>query len=169
MSHIYRFILPFVLVTATLACGLITKPISEAKGFASTAQAVASSMPLETLQALPSAMPSGVPNIPGMPNVEGYLNPTGKPVSDWNSIPIMPAASAGQEFNKNTYSFKISDTLENVQTFYTDKLKTLGWSSSFGAQGGGQGGILLFTKSGSVLTITITQADGGLVVLLIQQ
>lgn len=169
MSTIYKYTLLSILIVTTLACGLITNPLSGAKNLASTAEAIASSMPLETLQAAASAMPSGVPNIPGVPNVEAYLNPTGKPVSDWNSIPIIPAASAGQEFNKNTYSFKISDTVENVQTFYTGKLKALGWSSSFSAQGGGQAGILLFTKDSSVLSITITKTDNGLVVLLITE
>jgi len=169
MSTIYKYTLLTVLIVTTLACGLISNPLSGAKNLASTAEAVASSMPIETLQAAASAMPSGVPNIPGVLNVEAYLNPTGKPVSDWNSIPIMPAASAGQEFNKNTYSFKVSDTVENVQAFYTDKLKALGWSSSFSAQGGGQGGEMLFTKDSNVLSITVTQADNGLVVLLISQ
>ena len=156
MSRIYRFTLLSVLVIATLACGLITNPLNQAKGLASTAQAVASSMPIETLQAMASAVPSGIPNIPGLGNVSDYLNPSGKPVSDWNSVPIMTQATAGQEFNKTTYSFKASGIAEtDVQTFYTDKLKTLGWSSTLGFQGGGQGGIMLFSKDNQVLTITV--------------
>ena len=156
MSRIYKFALLSVLVIASLACGLITNPLNQAQGLASTAQAMASSMPIETLQAVASAMPSGIPNIPGLGNVGDYLNPTGKPASDWNSIPIMTQATAGQEFNKNTYSFKASGIAESdVQTYYTDKLKTLGWSSTFGFQGGGQGGIMLFSKDNQVLTITV--------------
>ncbi|MBI2757156.1 MAG: hypothetical protein HYX49_00590 [Chloroflexi bacterium] len=159
MSTIYKYSLLTVLIAATLACGLITTPISNAKNLASTAQAIASSMPIETLQALPSSMP----------DVGGYANPTGQPVSDWNGIPIMPAASVGQEFNQNTYSFKVKDTLENAQTFYNDNLKALGWTSAFSAQGGTQGGVMLFTKGSSVLSITVTETDGELLVLLITQ
>jgi len=159
MSTIYKYTLLTVLIVSTLACGLITNPLSGAKNLASTAEAMATSMSVQTLVALPSSIP----------DVSQYLNPTGKPVSDWNSIPIMPAASAGQEFNKNTYSFKVSDTLENVQAFYKDKLKALGWSSSFSAQSGGQGGVMLFTKGNNVVSITVIPADNGLVVLLIYQ
>ncbi len=170
MTRFYKFTLLSVLVIATLACGLITKPLGEAQGLASTAQAVASSMPVETLQAMASAVPSGIPNIPGLGNVSDYLNPTGKPASDWNNIPIMPQASAGQEFNKNTYSFKISGVTEtDIQNFYADKLKSLGWDSSFSAQGGGgqSGGLMLYTKDNQALTITIVKSDNALVVLLI--
>ncbi|HEX2697572.1 MAG TPA: hypothetical protein VHM28_07680 [Anaerolineales bacterium] len=163
MSRAYRFALLLILILATLACGLITKPIDQAKGLASTAEAMASAMP--------SGMPSGMPNIPGMPNVGDYMNPTGQPVSAWNSIPIMTQATAGQEFNKNTYSFKASGVTEaDVQTFYSDKLKALGWSSAFGFQGGGQGGIMLFTKDNQALSITVTtdQSQNVVVILLLQ-
>ncbi|MCL5611934.1 MAG: hypothetical protein M1485_05180 [Chloroflexi bacterium] len=171
MSHIYKFALLSVLVIATLACGLITNPINQAQGLASTAQAMASSMPIETLQAVASAMPSGIPNIPGLGNVGDYLNPTGTPVSTWNDIPIMTQATAGQEFNQNTYSFKAGGIAESdVQTFYTDKLKALGWTSAFGFQGGGQGGVMLFTKDSKALAITVTMDDSNnvIVILLLQ-
>ncbi len=104
-----------------------------------------------------------------MPEVGQYLNPTGKPVSNWNDIPIMTQATAGQEFNKNTYSFKAAASATDVQTFYTDQLKALGWSTSFSAQGGGQGGVMFFTKDSKVLTITITSSSNSVVVLLILQ
>jgi hypothetical protein len=171
MSRIYRFTLLSVLVIATLACGFITNPINQAQGLASTAQAIASSMPIETLQAVASAMPSGVPNIPALGDVEQYLNPSGTPVSTWNNIPIMTQATAGQEFNKTTYSFKASGiAVSDVQTFYTDKLKGLGWTSTFGFQGGGQGGIMLFTKDSNTLTITVApdQNNNIVVILLLQ-
>lgn len=169
MSRIYRFILPAVLVIATLACGLITNPINQAQGLASTAQAMASSMPIETLQAMASAVPSGIPNIPGVPNIGNYLNPTGKPVSAWNDIPVMSQATAGQEYDKTTYAFKAGGiAATDVQSFYNDKLKTLGWSSSLGVQGGGQGGVMLFTKDNQTLTIvTATDSSQNIVVILL--
>ena len=171
MSRIYKFALLSVLVIATLACGLITNPLNQAQGLVSTAQAMASSMPIETLQAVASAMPSGIPNIPGLGNVGDYLNPTGTPVSTWNDIPIMTQATVGQEFNQNTYSFKAGGIAESdVQTFYTDKLKALGWTSAFGFQGGGQGGVMLFTKDSKALAITVTMDDSNnvIVILLLQ-
>ena len=173
MSRIFRFTLLSILVLFTFACGLITNPINQAKGLASTAEAIATANPgsLSTLEALPSSMPlSTLEALPSsMPEVEKYLNPTGTPVSNWNDIPIMTQASAGQEFDKHTYSFKADATATDVQTFYTDQLKALGWSSSFSAQGGGQGGVMLFTKSGAVLSITIAPSNKSVVVLLILQ
>lgn len=152
MSRIYKITFMSILVVASLACGLVTNPISGAKNFALTAEAAAT--------ALPSAMP----------DVGQYLNPSGTPATEWNGIPIMTQATAGQEFNAKTYSFKASGVTEaDVEAFYSDKLKALGWSSQFSAQGGSQGGIMLFTKESTVLSITITKSDQDFVVLLILQ
>jgi hypothetical protein len=159
MSHSFRFTLLTILILFSFACGLITNPLNQAKGLASTAEAMATSMPVSTLEALPSSMP----------DVGQYLNPTGTPVSSWNNIPIMTQATAGQEFNKTTYSYKADVSNADVQSFYADKLKTLGWTSAFSAQGGGQGGVMLFTKGSTALTITITPSGKGVVVLLVLQ
>jgi hypothetical protein len=172
MTRTYKFIFISILIAASLACGLITNPINGAQNLASTAQAIASSMPIETLQAIASSMPIETLQAiaTSMPDVNQYLNPTGAPVSEWNTIPVMPQATAGQEFNKNTYSYKASGITESdVQTFYNDKLKALGWTSPFSAQGGSSGGIMLFTKDSSVLSITVTTVDQNMVVLLLMQ
>lgn len=159
MSKVARFALLSVLVVTGLACGLISNPISGAQNFASTAEAIASS--------IPSALPSGVPNIP---DVTKFMNPSGKPVADWNGIPIMTQAKAGEEFDKNTYSFRASGiTATDVQTFYTDKLKAAGWSTTLSTVAGSAGGLMIFSKGSSVLTITIAAADQDMVVLLITQ
>jgi len=160
MTRIVRISYIVLLVFVSLACGLISNPISGAQNFASTAEAVATSMPLQTLEALGTSMPE----------VTQYLNPTGTPVTQWNNIPIMSQAKAGQEFNKNTYSFKASGvTATDVQTFYNGQMKTLGWTSSFSAQGGTQSATMLFTKDSNVLSITVTTVDQDVVVLLLLQ
>ena len=160
MSRINKIPYLVVLVLASLACGLITNPINDAQNLAATAKAMASSMPIQTLEALPSSMP----------DMNQYLNPTGTPVSQWNNVPIMSQATAGEEFNKNTYSYKASGvTATDVQTFYNAQMKTLGWTSSFSAQGGSQTGTMLFTKDTSVLSITVTTEDQDVLVLLILQ
>ena len=160
MSRINKIPYLVVLVLASLACGLITNPLNDAQNLAATAKAMATSMPIQTLEALPSSMP----------DVTQYLNPTGTPVTQWNNVPIMSQAAAGQEFNKNTYSFKASGiTATDVQTFYTTQLKTLGWTTSFSALGGSDNGTMLFTKDTSVLSITVTTVDKDVVVLLLLQ
>jgi hypothetical protein len=155
MSQLSRIAIISVLLAAGLACGLITNPIGDVQNLASTAQAAV------------SAIPSGMPN---MPDVSGYLDPTGAPVGEWNGIPVMPQATAGQQFNENTYSFRAGGVSQaDVQTFYSDKLKALGWTSQFSAAGGSEGGFMLFTKDSSVITITAVAKDQDTVVLLITQ
>lgn len=149
MKQLHRFVLLAILTVTVLACGVISNPLSGAQNLATTAEAMASALPT------------------GLPDVAKYLNPQGEPVSEWNGIAIMSQATAGQEFGKGTYSFRVSGVSEqDIQAFYNDKLKAAGWDSPFSAQGGSAGGLMLFTKESQVLTITITKADQDEVVLL---
>jgi hypothetical protein len=167
VSRLSRTVLLFMLVAFGLACSLISAPLSQVQNLASTAEAIATSLP-STAEAIATSIPSSIPNIPNIPDVSGYLNPTGTPASEWNGIPIMPQATSGQEFTKSTYSFKSPLMPQaEVESFYDTKLKALGWTSEFSASTGAQGGILVFSKEGKVLTITVARADQGTVVLLI--
>jgi hypothetical protein len=152
MKRLFKFTLLAILIGTMLACGIISNPLSGVQNVASTAQALASALPT------------------GLPDVQKYLNPQGSPVSEWNGIPVMPQATAGEEFSKGTYSYRVSGVDEAaVQAFYNDKLKAQGWSSPFSAQGGNSGGLMLFTKETQVLTITVAKSDQDLVVLLVTQ
>ena len=166
MSRLSKVLLLVLVLVFILACNTVTKPIGDAQNVASTAQAFASSMPLETLQsittALPmqtlEALPSSMPAIEtAMPNIENMFNPKGTPVSTWKDIPIMDGATAGQEFSDSSYSFATPSTPTDVQTFYTAKMKDLGWSSLFGSSVTNDGGLLLFQKDKSLLTVTIVK------------
>ena len=149
MRRIFKFTLFAILIGTMLACGIISNPLSGAQSLASTAQALASALPT------------------GLPDVTKYLNPQGTPVSDWNGIPVMPQATAGEEFSKSTYSYRIGGVDQSaIQSFYNDKLKADGWTSPFSAQGGSTGGLMFFTKDSKILTITIAKSDQDLVVLL---
>jgi hypothetical protein len=161
------FVLPVLLI---LSCNLVTQPISDVQNLAGTAEAMATQGggPLETAMATPSEMPGFMSTmIPGgVPDVSQYLNPSGKPAADWNGLPIMPQATAGQEFSSNTYSFEVDATAADVQSFYDDKLKALGWTQPFSLGIGSEGGEMLFTKDNNILSVTITPSDNGVVVVL---
>lgn len=159
MSHISKFAFVSALILSTLACGVLSNPLSGAQNLASTAEAMATSMPIQTLQALPSAMP----------DVTGMLNPVGQPTPIWNGIPVMAQATAGQEFSKTSYSYKAKVSETDVQNFYNNEMKALGWTSPFSATGGSQGGVMLFTKDSNILSITITSNNGETVVILFLQ
>ena len=167
MSRLSKSILLSAVVLLGLACSLISAPVSQVQNLASTAEAFATSIP-STAEALATSIPSSIPNIPNIPDISGYLNPTGTPVTDWNDVPIMPQATSGEEFTKSTYSYKTPLMPQaEVASFYDTKLKALGWTSEFSASTGAQGGILVFSKEGKVLTITVAKADQDTVVMLI--
>jgi hypothetical protein len=179
MSRLSKIVLVSVVVVFVLACNFVTEPINDAQNLAQTAQALGTALPIETLQALGSAipaetlqaLPSAIPTLEALasalPDFGNMLNPQGTPVQEWNGIPIMPQATAGQEFTENnTYSFKAPVTTTEVQDFYTQQLTPLGWNQPFSVPLEAEGGIIVFQKESSVLTITITSSEGSVVVIL---
>ena len=180
MSRLSKILMVFVVVLFVLACNFVTQPISDVQNLAQTAQALGTIIPIETLQALPSAiasiipaetlqaLPSAAPTFEALATQFGNMfDPQGTPVQEWNGLPIMPQATAGQEFSaNNSYSFRANGTTADVQNFYTQQLTTLGWSQPFNFPVEAEGGIMTFQKDSSTLVITITASDGTFVVLL---
>jgi hypothetical protein len=180
MSRLSKFLSLTIVIVFLLACNFVTQPIQDAQNLAETAQSVATLIPIETLQALPSAiasvipeetlqaLPSAIPSLEALAtNVGNMFDPQGTPVQEWNGIPIMPQATAGQEFSENSsYSFKFTGTTQEVQDFYVDQLTPLGWSQPFSFPVEAEGGILTFGKDDTTLLITITASEGTVVVLL---
>jgi hypothetical protein len=179
MSRLSKVLLVFVVVVFALACNMVTEPIRDAQDLAQTAQALGTAIPVETLQALASAipaetlqaLPSAIPTLQALassiPDFGSMLDPQGIPVKEWRGIPIKPQATAGQEFpENNTYSFKAQVTSQEVQDFYTQQLTALGWTQSFPGIVQAEGGILVFQKEESGLTVTITVTEGTAVIIL---
>jgi hypothetical protein len=52
---------------------------------------------------------------------------TEKPLANWNGIPVMSQATAGQKVDSNRYSFNVPVDSGTIETFYSDTLKSLGW------------------------------------------
>jgi hypothetical protein len=183
MSKRTKFITLTVLVLFVLACNAVTQPFDQAKDLAGTAQAIATAMPIQTLQSLatqistqvPSgtleALPSMVPSLEALasqlPDLGNFFNPQGTPVSEWKGIPVMPQATAGQEFAEtSTYSYKVNASIQEVQDFYKTELEKLGWKSFFNMPSESTGSVQVYQKDSSILTITIVETDGNVVVML---
>jgi hypothetical protein len=182
MSRVSKILMVSVVILFVLACNFVTQPVRDVQNLAGTAEAIGSAIPIETLQALPSAiasmipaetlqaLPSAAPTIEALATQFGNaLDPQGAPAQEWKGVPVMPQATAGQEFTENgtnIYSFKASATAQEVQDFYKDKMTALGWNQSFSMPGGSEGGFMAFQKDSSFLTIVITSSDNGVVVLL---
>lgn len=173
MSRAYKLLLVATLALFILACNLVTTPINEVENIGETAQAFASEMPFETLQALATSVPvqtfEALPS--ALPEVGQYFNPSGTPVDQWNTIPIMSEATAGQEFSDNIYSYTVPASAADVQQFYQQQLEALGWTSPFGFQVSEEGGIMFFQKESEFVTITITpdQNDANSVDVILQK
>jgi len=181
MSRLSKILSLSAAVMFVLACNFVTQPIRDVQNLAGTAEAIGTAIPIETLQALPSAIASVIPaeTLQALPSAAptfealatdfgNMLNPQGTPLQEWNGVPIMPQATAGQEFNENNtniYSFKATATAQEVQDFYKEKMTSLGWTA-FDMPGGGQAGFIAFQKDNSFLTIVATASDGSVVVIL---
>src|SRR6266508_1980499 len=166
MSRLSKFLFVAALVVFALACNLVTQPINDVQNLAGTAEAIATSMPVETLQALSSAVPTFEALASAIPDFGKYFDPQGTPAAEWNGIPIMPQATAGQEFDEKTYSFKAKVTVQEVYDFYNQQLVSLGWSQSVSLPATDAGGLLGFSKEDTVLTITVTTLNDATLVLL---
>ena len=163
MSRLLKLLLVTILALFILACSLVTGPLSDVENAASTAEAFASSIPLETIEAFTTAVPldtlEALPSV--IPDVGNYFDPTGTPVDQWNDIPIMPEATVGEEFGESTYSYTVPVVATDVQAFYEQKMEELGWTSTFSLPVTDEGGILLYQKEDDFLTITITPDQNG--------
>jgi len=169
MTRLTKFLSLSILILFVLACSTVTQPFKDVQNVAGTVQSFATAMPVETLKALASQIPvSTLEALPSaMPEVQAYINPQGTPVSEWNGIPVMPQATAGQEFtDTHTYSFKVDAAAKDAQDFYKTELPKLGWSSSFNMPSVGNVSIDVFQKNSDVLTVTITDVNGSVVVIL---
>lgn len=173
MSRMSKLLGVATLALFVLACNLVTAPIKDVGDVATTAEAFASAMPFETLQALATTVPvqtfEALPS--AIPDVGKYFNPNGAPVDQWNGIPVMPQATAGEEFGESTYSFTVPVTATDVQQFYKQQMQTLGWTSPFGFQVSEEGGIMFFQKESDFVTITIApdQDDENSVDVILQK
>lgn len=179
MSRLFKYLTLIVLVLFVLACNAVTQPFNQAQDLAETVQSAATALPVETLQALASqipvetlqALPSMAPTLEAfasqLPDFGEWFNPQGTPVSAWNEIPVMPQATAGQEFtDSNTYSFRVDATIEEARAFYDAQLPPLGWTSFFNMPADANGSVQVFQRDNSLLTITMAEVEGSLVVIL---
>lgn len=105
-----------------------------------TPDARATSIPL-TFEALSSGAPIN-------------FTSTEKPLANWNGIPIMPQAVAGQQVNSGTYSFDVPVDSGTISTFYHNVLKSLGWNLEDDHWLG-----MKFTKDKSLLLVTLAPAS----------
>lgn len=166
MSRISRVLLLVLLIVFMLACNFVTRPLNQAQDAVETVQSLATAIPLETLQAFPSAIPNIDPS--AIPNLENMADPQSEPLSEWNGIPIMPAATAGDE-STGIYSYKADATVTEVFDYYKAEMVAQGWTEFFSMPDTGSGALMTFEKDDHLATITITSEGNGVLVFLTYQ
>ncbi len=93
------------------------------------------------------------------------LVPHGEPVSEWNGIPIMSSALAG-EGDAEAYRFTTAATREQIEGFYAQELPKLGWERLGSGEGNAGAVIMIFTKNDSNISISIFPKEDIFIVML---
>lgn len=93
-----------------------------------------------------------------LPNVQapGKRSPSlpeGAPLTEWNTIPIMPGALAGEETG-NGYRFITEASISDIKAYYLETLAAAGWTEV--SEGEAPNHLaLVFQKDGDQTNITI--------------
>jgi len=136
--------------------------------------------PTKKVPASPTPVPSDVATLTSMVgsmgalvNIQQYFNPTGTPVQNWGNVPIMPEATAGQQYSPNIYSFVAAATLDQARQFYAARAAELGLPSTPTTGTGGSGSQAehdsVFFSYGLTIALTAFDNDPGHVIVVISR
>ncbi len=124
-------------------------------------------LPTSTVMVIPTAAPEPT----GTSKPAGLPTPQGEPLAEWQGVPVMPEAAAGEDGGTG-YTFTVQSSAEEVQAFYEEQLAKLGWNLLAVGQGEETGFLMLiFTKGSATLSVTVMPPDdpnGLLQVLLVK-
>ncbi len=163
MKTIGKAMLLSVLVIVLASCSTFAPQPTETPTPTETSLPTATKTPAPTSTSTKTPVPATeTPSAPELPM------PSGKPASEWEGIPIMPNAIAGEGDSKG-YSFTINATPEEIQKFYEKELGKQGWNMFASGQGTTNAILLIFMKDLSTLSVSIIpQSDGIMYVLLVK-
>ena len=163
MKTIGKAILLSVLVITLASCNTFAPKPTE------TPTPTETSLPTSTSTLEPTNTPTKTPVPPTeTPSAPVLPMPSGKPSSEWEGIPVMPNAIAGEGDSKG-YSFTINASPDEIQKFYEKELGKLGWSMFTSGQGTTNAILLIFMKDAGTLSVSmIPQPDGITYVLLVK-
>ena len=167
MENTAKAIVLSVLVMTLTACNTLVLQPTE------TPKPTETSLPTSTNTPEPTATPAIAPTSTPVPPTETPAElvlslPSGEPSSEWEGIPIMPNALAG-EGDSGGYAFTINASLDEIQQFYETELPKQGWSVFASGQGTTDAVILMFVKDAGILSVSIMpQPDGTMYVLLVK-
>jgi hypothetical protein len=141
------------------ACSFVSPKPTQTPIPTHTPEPTATSTPLPT----PTQSPTDTPIPPTEASSDSALpNPTDKPLSEWEGIPVMPNAIAGKE-GEGIYYYTILADSNEIRLFYESELRNAGWNLFAVGEGGSKGSILLFFQKGdSTLLIGAVPTENGI-------
>jgi hypothetical protein len=95
------------------------------------------------------------------------LVPTGQPLNEWNGIPIMTGALAGDEKDE-MYRFTILASREEIQSFYERQLSQRGWELTATKPGNAGAILMIFSTDQDTVSIYILPNRDTLLVMIIK-
>ena len=167
MKHIAtRFLLFFLAIILASCNTFVAQPTvtpAPTETPAPTSTNTPEPTPTQTLTPTRTAVPSTeTPEEPILPI------PSGQPAKEWQGIPVMPKAIAGQGDSKG-YTFTVKASAQEIQKFYESQLAKLGWKMFASGKGGTEAVILIFMKQAGTLSVSIIPLqDGTMYVLLVK-
>jgi len=153
-----------ILVAGTLACSSLIKPTPTLTP-TSTFTFTPSPIPTVTASMMPAPTDTAIPTEPA--NVIAGLVPVGEPESEWNGIPIMPGAIAG-DGDTGAYRSMIKASQDEIQEYYERELRKLGWSLLATGQGDTGVVILIFTGDSGTLSVSLIEHDDEYIVMIVK-
>jgi hypothetical protein len=104
--------------------------------------------------------------VPATAPIDVLPLPAGKPVSNWNGVPVMPQAKSGAE-EGGGYSYTIHVTFKQIQDFYDREMPKAGWQPFAIGTGKTDSLFLMYQKGSKTATIAaFTQGDVILVMIV---
>ncbi len=102
-----------------------------------------------------------------------YFNPVGAPLQNWHNVPIMPQATAGQEYSAEIYSYIATATLGQARQFIQDNALSLGLVNPPGTGSSGSGNQAShnvdFVSHNLTIVLTSFDNDSGHVIVVISK
>ena len=167
MKTILKTIILSVLFIALASCSTFAPTPTETPVPTQTSLPTSTSTPAPTNTPTITASKTPVPSTQ-TPSGSVLPMPSGKPASEWEAIPIMPNAIAGEGDSKG-YAFTINASPDEIQKFYENELAKLGWNVFASGQGTTDAVLLIFMKDAGTLSVSvIPQSDGTMYVLLVK-
>lgn len=148
---------------ALLACATFVQPTPTP---IPTLTFTVTSSPVPTATATPDS--TQTPLSPtDTPDVSAILVPVGEPDSEWEGIPIMEGAIAG-EGDASGYRFTTQASPDEIQAYYESELSKLGWSLLATGQGDTGAVIMIFTDNAATLSVSIIEHEDVYIVMIVK-